>query len=111
LPSVIEQTDGSGAKKSLVHPASSFSDLSDRSVWSDSLDKAFILVSPALLLLHMLAEGCRTSASTNVYVFSRHLGGTKEDLYLGLILILIFVLLEERRTPSVPLAEATYLKL
>lgn len=34
-----------------------------------------------------------------------------EDLYLDFILILIFVHLEERGTPSVPLAETTCLKL
>lgn len=43
--------------------------------------------------------------------FSKFQWGKQEDLYLNLILILIFVHLEQRRTPSVPLAEATYLKL
>lgn len=83
--------------------------LSERHVWSDSLDKAFVLVSPALFLFCRLPEGHRTSANTNVTVFNRFLGGTKEDL--DLILILIFVHMEERRNPSVPPAEATYLKL
>lgn len=71
-------------EKSLVHLDSSFSDLSGRSPGPVSLDKALILVSPAWFPLHRLAEGCRTSTSANVKVFSRCLWGTKEDLYLDL---------------------------
>lgn len=72
-------------------------------------EKAFILVSPDLFLLWEPAGGCQTAASTDVKVFSRYPRETKKNLCL--ILILIFVHLAQRGTPSVPLAEATYQKL
>lgn len=70
----------SRSKLTAVHLASYLTDLADRSVWSDSLEKAFILVSPVLFLLGGLAEGYRTSASMNVVVSSRCPGETKKDL-------------------------------
>lgn len=81
----------SRSKLTAVQLASYLTDLADRCIWSDSLEKAFILVSAALFLLGGLAEGYRTSASMNAVVSSTCPGKPRK----------IFAHLSERRSPSV----------
>lgn len=83
----------SWSKLTAVHLGSYLTDRADRSVWSDSPEKAFILASPALFLLGGLAKGYRTSASTDVVWSPADIQGKPRK---------IFAHLAEWRSPSVP---------